>query len=149
MEENYILLVEDNPDDEALILRSIRANGISNEVVVARDGAEALEFLFATGQYAERDPAELPRFILLNLRLPKVGGLEVLRHVRADERTRLTPVVILTASDDERDLIEGYGLRVNGYVRKAVVFTEFANALRQLGLYWTTLNEPPPPPQRR
>jgi two-component system response regulator len=146
MEKDYILLVEDNPDDEALILRSFRNNEIMNEVVVVRDGAEALEFLFATGQYAERDPAELPQFILLNLNLPKVGGLEVLRHVRADERTRLIPLVILTASDDEQNLIEGYGLRVNGYVRKAVVFTEFANALRQLGLYWTILNEPPPPP---
>ena len=146
MEEGYILLVEDNPDDEALILCSMQRNNITHKVAVVRDGAEALEFLFATGAHADRDPRHLPKFILLNLNLPKVGGLEVLRHVRADERTRLVPVVILTASDDEQNLIEGYGLRVNGYVRKAVVFTEFANALRQLGLYWTILNEPPPPP---
>ena len=118
MEANYILVVEDNPDDEALILRSIRRNGIMGEVAVVRDGAEALEFLFATGAHADRDPRHLPKFILLNLNLPKVDGLEVLRHVRTGERTRLGPVVILTASDDEQNLIEGYGLRANGGVRQ-------------------------------
>ena len=145
MGTKFMLLVEDNPDDEALLLSSMRRNNIMNEIGLVCDGAEALDFLFATGAYADRDPSDHPQFILLNLNLPKVGGLEVLRRLRADERTRLTPVVILTASDDEQNLIEGYGLRVNGYVRKSVAFTELSESVRQLGLYWTQLNEPPPP----
>ena len=140
-----ILLVEDNRDDEALTLRALKKNNIKNEVVVARDGVEALDYLFGTGSYAGRDLTDMPQVILLDLKLPRVDGLEVLRRLRADERTRLLPVVILTSSNEEQDRIKGYGLGANSYVRKPVDFSQFIEAVRQLGLYWLILNEPPPP----
>jgi len=139
-----ILLVEDNPDDEALTLRALTKNKIQNEVVVAHDGVEALDFLFGTGPYAGRDLGAGPQVILLDLKLPRVDGLEVLRRLRADERTRLLPVVILTSSIEEQDRILGYGLGANSYVHKPVDFGEFVEAVRQLGLYWLVLNEAPP-----
>jgi two-component system response regulator len=144
MGNKVILLVEDNPDDEALTLRAFRKNNVLNEVVVTRDGAEALDYLFGTGSYAGRDPTDVPQLILLDLKLPKVDGLEVLRRLRADERTRLTPVVILTSSREEQDLIAGYRNGANSYVRKPVDFVQFSDAVRQLSLYWMVLNEPPP-----
>jgi len=144
MENKMILLVEDNPDDEALTLRALKKSNIMNKVVVARDGAEALDFLFCTGTYADRDPNNKPQVILLDLKLPKVDGLEVLRHIRADERTRLLPVVILTSSKEEQDMIKGYSLGANSYVRKPVDFNQFVESVRQLGLYWLILNEAPP-----
>lgn len=144
MSGKSILLVEDNPDDEALTLRAFRKNNIRNDVVVARDGVEALDYLFATGQYTGRDVSELPQVVLLDLKLPRIDGLEVLRRVRADDRTRLLPIVILTSSKEERDLIEGYRLGCNSYVRKPVDFDEFVDAARQLGLYWLLMNEAPP-----
>ena len=144
MADKVILLVEDNPDDEALTLRALRKNNIENRVVVARDGAEALDFLFCTGVYADRDPHDLPHMILLDLKLPKVDGLEVLRRLRADDRTRLLPIVILTSSNEEQDLMEGYKIGANSYVRKPVDFNQFVEAVRQLGLYWLVLNELPP-----
>ena len=140
-----ILLVEDNRDDEALTLRALKKNNIKNEVVVAHDGVEALDYLFGTGSYAGRDLTEMPQVILLDLKLPRVDGLEVLRRLRADERTRLLPVVILTSSNEDQDRINGYGLGANSYVRKPVDFAQFIEAVRQLGLYWLILNEPPPP----
>jgi two-component system response regulator len=144
MAERIILLVEDNPDDEALTLRAFSKNNIRNDVVVARDGAEALDYLFATGSHTGRDVADLPQVVLLDLKLPKVRGLEVLRRIREDKRTQLLPVVILTSSKEEQDVIEGYRLGVNSYVRKPVDFDEFLEAARQLGLYWLLLNESPP-----
>jgi len=144
MAEKPILLVEDNPDDEALTLRAFRKNNIKNDVVVARDGAEALDYLFGTGAHAGRDPADMPQVVLLDLKLPKIDGMEVLRRIRADERTRVLPVVILTSSKEEQDLINGYRLGCNSYVRKPVNFDQFLDAARQLGLYWLLLNEPPP-----
>ncbi len=145
MTNKIILLVEDNPDDEALTLRALKKNNILNEVVVARDGAEALDYLFGTGQYTGRDVGILPLVVLLDLKLPKVDGLEVLQRLRADERTQLLPVVILTSSKEEKDIITSYTLGANSYVRKPVNFIEFVEAVRQLGLYWLVLNEPPPP----
>jgi two-component system response regulator len=139
MSAKPILLVEDNADDEALTVRASRKNNVSNKVVVAHDGAEALDYLFGTGR-----PALLPQVVLLDLKLPKIDGLEVLRRIRADERTRLLPVVILTSSKEERDLVDGYRFGCNSYVRKPVNFDEFIEAARQLGLYWLLLNEPPP-----
>ncbi len=139
-----ILLVEDNADDEKLTLRALKKNNILNEVVVARDGAEALDYLFGTGAYAGRNLSVMPEVVLLDLKLPKVDGLEVLRRVRADGRTKLLPVVILTSSNEENDRINGYGLGANSYVRKPVDFNQFSDAARQLGLYWLVLNEPPP-----
>jgi two-component system response regulator len=139
-----ILLVEDNRDDEALTLRALKKNNIKNEVVVARDGVEALDFLMGTGSHAGRDLNVMPQVILLDLKLPKVDGLEVLKRVRAHERTRLLPIVILTSSNEEQDRINGYGLGANSYVRKPVDFAQFIEAVRQLGLYWLILNEPPP-----
>lgn len=139
-----ILLVEDNPDDVALTLRAFRKNNVKNEVVVTSDGAEALDYLFGTGSHAGRDPAVLPQVVLLDLKLPKIDGLEVLRRIRADERTRSLPVVILTSSVERQDVAEGYRLYANSYVRKPVDFEEFVGAARQLGLYWLLLNEPPP-----
>ena len=144
MEDKLILVVEDNPDEEALTLRALLRSGIKSEVVVVRDGAEALDYLFGVGAYRGRDLNLMPTVVLLDLRLPKVDGLEVLRRLRADERTKLLPVVTLTSSDEERDIIASYESRVNSYVRKPVSFTEFTEAVRQLGLYWMELNEPPP-----
>jgi CheY-like chemotaxis protein len=144
MEEKMILLVEDNPDDEALTLRAFRKNNMGNKIVVVRDGEEALDFLFRRGAYAGRNSNEIPEIILLDLKLPKLDGLEVLRQIRADQRTRLLPVVILTSSKEEQDLIEGYSEGANSYVRKPVDFSQFLEAVRQLGLYWLVLNEPPP-----
>ncbi len=144
MEEKMILLVEDNPDDEALTLRALKKNNIGNKVTVVRDGAEALDFLFCAGPYAGRDPRDLPQVILLDLKLPKVDGLEVLRRIRADKRTSLLPVVILTSSKEEQDMLEGYKSGANSYVRKPVDFNQFVEAVHQLGLYWLVLNEVPP-----
>ena len=148
MNNRIILLVEDNTDDVELTLRSLRKNNISNEVVVACDGAQALDYLFATGAYADRDTNVMPAVILLDLKLPKIDGLEVLRRLRADERTKLLPVVIVTSSKEERDMLNGYKLGANSYVRKPVDFVQFSEAVRQLGLYWLLLNEPPPPIRR-
>jgi two-component system response regulator len=148
MSDKVILLVEDNPDDEALTLRALRKNNIMNEVVVARDGAEALDYLFAMNKYAGRDIAEWPSVVLLDLKLPKVSGLEVLRKIRSDERMRSMAVVILTSSKEEQDVAESYNLGVNSYVRKPVDFAKFVEAVKQIGLYWLLLNEPPIPPRR-
>lgn len=139
-----ILLVEDNPDDEALTLRALRKNNIKNEVVVAHDGVEALDYLFGTGTFAGRDTGIVPQLVLLDLKLPKVDGLSVLRQLRTDKRTKLLPVVILTSSNEEQDRINGYDLGANSYVRKPVDFNQFIDAVRQLGLYWLILNESPP-----
>ncbi|MDE3076853.1 MAG: response regulator [Chloroflexota bacterium] len=143
MASKVILLVEDNPDDEALTLRALRQHNVSNQVIVARDGAEALDWLFGQGDHASRDPNLAPQVILLDLKLPKVDGLEVLRRVRADERTQLLPVVVLTSSKEEEDILQAYRFGTNSYVRKPVDFVEFTNAVRQLGLFWLLLNEPP------
>lgn len=148
MTRKVILLVEDNPDDEALTLRALKKNNILNEVVVARDGAMALDYLFGMNEYAGRDISEWPEIVLLDLKLPKVSGLEVLRKIRTDERTRAIPVVILTSSREEQDLTESYGLGVNSYVRKPVDFSQFLEAVKQIGLYWLLLNEPPVSPRR-
>jgi CheY-like chemotaxis protein len=139
-----ILLVEDNPDDEKLALRALKKNNILNEVVVARDGVEALDYLFGTGAFADRDTSVMPQLVLLDLKLPRLGGLEVLRRLRAHAPTRLLPVVILTTSQEEQDLMDGYALGCNSYIRKPVEFAQFTEAVRQLGLYWLLLNEPPP-----
>jgi two-component system response regulator len=144
MDEKLILLVEDNPDDEALTLRAFKKNNMKNKVVVVRDGEEALDFLFRRGAHAARNLAEIPEIILLDLKLPKIDGLEVLRQIRADPRTRLLPVVILTSSKEEQDMLEGYSQGANSYVRKPVDFNQFLEAVKQLGLYWLVLNEPPP-----
>jgi CheY-like chemotaxis protein len=139
--EKIILLVEDNPDDEALTIRALKKNNILNEVVVAHDGVEALDYLFGTGVYASRDIGVMPQVILLDLKLPKIDGLEVLKRLRADERTKLLPVVVLTTSKEQKDIVESYSLGANSYVRKPVDFIEFSEAVRQLGLYWLLLNE--------
>lgn len=144
MTSKIILLVDDNPDDEELTLLALEESNILNEVVVARDGVEALDYLFAAGRYADRDPRRLPQLVLLDLNLPKLDGLEVLRRLRADPRTALLPVVILTSSGEEEDVIAGYRCGANGYVRKPVDFDGFAEAVRHLGLYWLVLNETPP-----
>jgi two-component system response regulator len=141
--DKTILLVEDNPDDEVLTRRALEKNDIGSDVVVARDGAEALDYLFGEGAYAGRDTSDEPQLVLLDLKLPKVDGLEVLRRLRADERTRLLPVVILTSSREQQDLLDGYGYGANSYVRKPVDFARFVEAVRQLGLYWLVLNESP------
>lgn len=140
-----ILLVEDNPTDEALILRALKRHGINNEVIVVHDGAEALDYLFGTGAHCGREVSDRPAVVMLDLKLPKVDGLEVLRRVRAAPGTRMQPVVILTSSSQDEDLVQGYCSGANSYVRKPVEFTEFAEAVRQVGLYWLILNEPPPP----
>ncbi|MBN1478364.1 response regulator [Candidatus Sumerlaeota bacterium] len=144
MAEKIILLVEDDPDDVDLTTRALERNHILNEVVVARDGAEALDLLFGDGRFATETAGELPAVILLDLKLPKVDGLEVLRRIRAEERTRFLPVVILTSSDEERDMVQSYSLGANSFVRKPVDFAQFTEAVQQLGLYWLLLNEPPP-----
>jgi two-component system response regulator len=142
--DKKILLVEDDPDDEALTLRAFTKHKIANQVVVTRDGAEALEWLFATGAHADRDAQNLPSVVLLDLKLPKVDGMEVLRRIRDDERTRLLPVVILTSSSEQQDVAQGYQLGANAYVRKPVDFNRFSEAVSQLGLFWLLLNEAPP-----
>ncbi len=143
--DKVILLVEDNPDDVALTIRALKKNNIANELVVAGDGVEALDYLFGTGAHAGRDVEDLPQMVLLDLKLPRIDGLEVLRRVRGDERTRMVPVVILTASDEERDIVESYSLGANSYIRKPVDFDRFIEAVHQLGLYWLVLNLAPPP----
>jgi two-component system, response regulator len=144
MKPRFILLVEDNPSDVKLTRRALEQSRITNPLVVAEDGVEALDYLFAKGAHAGRDATDLPSVLLLDLKLPKVGGLEVLRQIRADVRTRLLPVVVLTCSQEEQDIIASYHLGANSYIRKPVDFTQFAEAIRHLGLYWLVLNEPPP-----
>ncbi len=144
MKGKIILLVEDNPDDELLTLRALKKNGVLSEVVVAHDGVEALDYLFATGEYEGRDLSVMPQLILLDLKLPRIDGLEVLRRLRADERTRLLPVVILTSSKEVQDMLDSYGLGANSYVCKPVNFEQFVRAVEQLKLYWLSLNEAPP-----
>ena len=144
MAEKVILLVEDNPDDEDLTLRALKKANVRNEVVVAHDGVEALDYLFGTGNNVGRDTSVVPQIVLLDLKLPRIDGLEVLKRLRADERTKLLPVVILTSSKEEQDLINGYSLGANSYIRKPVDFEQFSEAVRQLGLYWLLLNEAPP-----
>jgi two-component system response regulator len=148
MEESVILLVEDNPDDEALTLRALKKNNIRNEVVVARDGVEAVDYLFATGAHLGRDLAPLPQVVLLDLKLPRMDGFEVLERIRASEATKFLPVVILTTSNEDQDRLRGYGLGANSFVRKPVEFDKFIEAVRQLGLYWLILNEAAPAPRR-
>jgi len=143
-DREVILLVEDNVHDEKLALRALRKNNIANEVVVARDGEEALDYLFGTGSYTGRDLRNMPRVILLDLKLPRIDGLEVLRRLRAEARTSLLPVVILTSSQEEQDLLSSYRLGANSYIRKPVDFIQFTEAMRQLGLYWLILNQPAP-----
>ena len=139
-----ILLVEDNPDDEALTLRALARNGVRHQVHVARDGVEALDYLFGRQQYADRDPRQMPAVTLLDLKLPRVDGLEVLRRIREDERTRFLPIVVLTSSKEEQDLLQSYGHGANSYIRKPVDFSQFMEAVRQVGVYWLVLNEDPP-----
>ena len=148
MVDKVILLVEDNADDELLTLRALKKNNIRNEVVVARDGNEALDYLFGTGVHSGRDLSVMPQIILLDLKLPKVDGFEVLNRVRASEITKFLPVVILTTSNEDQDRIRGYDLGANSFVRKPVEFEKFIEAVRQLGLYWLILNEPAPVPRR-
>ena len=143
VEGKLILLVEDNPDEEALTLRALDRSGIDSQVVVARDGAEALDFLFGTGAYAGRDTTIMPTVTFLDLRLPKIDGLEVLQRMRADERTKLLPVVTLSSSDEKHDIITSYESKANSYIRKPVSFTEFTETVRQLGQYWMELNVSP------
>ena len=145
MNPGKILLVEDNPDDIALTMRALKSHNITNDVVVAQDGVEAIEYLFGTT--TRPAPAELPAVVLLDLKLPKINGMEVLQRIRSEERTRLLPVVILTSSDEERDVIDGYSLGANSYVRKPVDFVEFTKAAQQLGLYWLLMNRTPPSPR--
>jgi two-component system response regulator len=144
MKDKVLLLVEDGKGDEELAIRALRKNGIRNEVVVARDGAEALDYLFGAGAHAGRDTSDLPTVVLLDIKLPKIDGLEVLRRIRADPRTRLLPVVILTSSRENKDRLTGYASGANSFVRKPIDFAEFCEAIRVLGLYWLILNEPPP-----
>ena len=145
MEDKVILLVEDNPDDEELTIRTLRKNNILNNVVIAHDGIEALDYLFCTGKYKKRNIGVMPVIIMLDIKLPKVSGLEVLKRIRGNKRTKLLPVVILTSSDEERDLVESYKLGANSYVRKPVDFDQFQKAVQQLALYWLILNKAPKP----
>jgi len=144
MRDKVILLVEDNPDDEDLALRAFQRSDVTNPVAVARDGIEALDYLHGTGVHAGRDTSQLPTVVLLDLNLPKIGGLDVLRRIRADERTRRLPVVVLTSSGEEKDIVQSYDLGANAYVRKPVDFNEFAQAAKTLGLFWLLVNEAPP-----
>lgn len=144
MEEKIILLIEDNPNDVMLTERALSKAHVLNRLVLARDGVEALDYLFGTGNWAGRDLNNIPQVVLLDIKLPKIDGLEVLRRIRADNRTKLLPVVILTSSKEQRDLIDSYSLGANSYIRKPVNFNQFAESVRQLGLYWLVLNEPPP-----
>lgn len=144
MENNVILLVEDNPRDEALTLRALRKNHIANNIIVARDGVEALDYLFGTGAYADRDLSQMPQLILLDLKLPKVDGLGVLQKIRANEGTRRLPVVVFTSSNEEQDLLDSYNLGANSYIRKPVDFEQFIEASKHLGLYWLVLNQNAP-----
>lgn len=143
MTNGSILLVEDNPDDQKLTVRALKKNNITNEIVIAEDGVQALDYLFGTGQFAGRDPRKPPALVLLDLKLPKVDGLSVLERLRGDARTKMVPVVVLTSSREEQDLVKSYELGVNSYVRKPVDFLEFVEAARQLGVYWLILNEQP------
>jgi two-component system response regulator len=147
MNNKIILLVEDNPDEVTLTLRTFKKNHILNKVVVAHDGSEALDFLFGAGAYKGRDTGNMPVVIMLDLKLPKISGLEVLKAIRSDNRTRLLPVVVLTSSDEERDLVQSYKLGANSYIRKPVDFVRFSDAMRQLALYWLVLNQAPPKPR--
>ena len=144
MDKKIILLVEDNPDDELLAVRALKKCNIKNKIIVARDGVEALDYLFGTGQYQGRDLSDMPQIILLDLKLPKVDGLEVLKKIRSDDRTRLLPVAVLTSSKEEKDMVDSYTLGANSYIRKPVDFDQFTESVRQLGLYWLVINEPPP-----
>jgi len=144
MNASLLLLVEDNPRDAELTQRALKKSNVRNPIVHVGDGAEALDFLFRQGAYADRAPADMPRLVLLDLKLPKVDGFEVLRALRADERTRLLPVVMLTSSDEEQDVVRSYGLGANSFVRKPVDFAQFVEATRILGLYWLVVNRPPP-----
>jgi two-component system response regulator len=146
MKQRTVLLVEDNPKDEALTLRAFRKAGITNQVIVMRDGAEALDYLLCTGAFADRDPTDLPTVVLMDLNLPKISGLEAVRRIRANDGTKLLPVVILTSSDEDEDRLKGYEFGANSYVRKPVEFDKFAAAVQQLGLYWLILNELVPAP---
>jgi two-component system response regulator len=140
-----ILLVEDNPNDIELTARAFQKSNVANEIVVARDGEEAIDYLFATGSHANRDAKVMPEVVLLDMKLPKIDGLGVLRRMRADERTKRLPVVVLTSSKEEKDIVSSYDLGANSFVRKPVDFSQFIDAARQLGLYWLVMNEPPPP----
>lgn len=144
VDEKVILLVEDNPDDEALTIRALNRNHIGNEVVVAHDGVEALDYLFGTGIHTGRDVSIKPAVVLLDLKLPRLDGLEVLRRLRQDKRTKLLPVVVLTTSSEEQDLLDSYSLGCNSYIRKPVDFLQFSEAIRQLGMYWLLINQSPP-----
>jgi len=143
LEEKIILLVEDNADDEELTIRTLQKNHLKNKIVVVRDGVEALDYLYGTGEYKDRDLSISPVLIMLDIKLPKLNGLEVLKKIKADPRTKFIPVVVLTSSDEEKDLVESYQLGANSYVRKPVDFAEFQNSVRQLALYWVLLNESP------
>lgn len=149
MGRKTILLVEDNPDDRDLTVRALKRHHLGEDLIVARDGAEALDYLFCEGDYARRDVCDTPQVILLDLKLPKLSGLEVLRRLRADPRTKLLPVVILTTSNEEEDRLSGYGFGANSFVRKPVDFEKFSDAVRELGVYWLVRNEPPPRQKRQ
>jgi len=143
MHNNHILLVEDNPDDIKLTLRALKKSNILNEVVIAKDGVEALDYLFGTGKYEGRDLSVMPQLILLDLKMPKLDGMEVMQRIRENENTQLLPVVVLTTSSEDRDKIKSYKLGANSYIRKPVDFNQFVEAVQQLGLYWLVLNDPP------
>ena len=145
IEAGVILVVEDNPQDATMTLRALKKHNVSNNIVLTHDGAEALEYLYGTGTYAGRDPSDLPNVVLLDLKLPKVDGMQVLKRIRSEPVTKTLPVVILTSSDEQRDLVESYELGVNSFVRKPVDFAAFTEAVSQLGLYWTLINRTPRP----